>query len=76
MKCIISKSGKTIDRVKDEVASKKVNTGNWAYCAKELWKQRVRNKSTMEVEEVSPETETEKVHGLKAKDRKKLNKKG
>lgn len=74
MKCIISKSGKTIERVKNEVAHQKVNSGNWNYCSKEVWKQRIRNKSTMEVEVA--EESAEKVHGLKAKDRKKLNKKG
>lgn len=71
MKCIISKSKETIDRVKNEVADKKVSSGNWNYCPKELWKQRVRNKSTMAVVESSND---EKVHGLKAKDRKKLSK--
>lgn len=69
MKCIVSQSGKTIERVKDDVAKTKVDSGKWNYTNKADWKQRVRNKSTAEV---STDTEVvEKVHGLKAKDRKK-----
>ncbi len=69
MKCI--KSGDKIDRVKDEVARDKVATGKWAYTSKKDWKQRVRNKSTMEVSTDAPVEDEEKVHGLKAKDRRK-----
>lgn len=75
MKCIMSKSGKTIERVKDEVAHQKVKSGNWSYCNKELWKQRIRNKSTMEVSQDTEVVTEEKIHGLKAKERKALNKK-
>ncbi len=74
MKCIKSSSGKTIERVKDDVAVKKVATGNWSYTSKADWKQRVRNKSTMEVKTEEPVEGETKVHGLKAKDRKKQNK--
>ena len=80
MKCIKSKSGKTIDRVKDEVARNKVATGSWDYCPKSEWK--ATRKPTQEVVvgvdegiaggDITVET---KVHGLKAKDRKKLSKK-
>ena len=71
MKCIVSKSGKTIERVKDEVARTKVETGNWNYTSKSDWKQRVRNKSTMVTPITDVDTVDEKVHGLKAKDRRK-----
>ena len=69
MKCIVSQSGKTIERVKDDVAKTKVDSGKWSYTSKADWKQRVRNKSTMEVS-TDTEVKDEKVHGLKAKDRK------
>ena len=38
MKCIKSKSGKTIDRVKDGIAKDKVDSGSWTYCSKSEWK--------------------------------------
>ena len=70
MKCIVSKSGKTIERVKDDVAKTKVDSGKWSYTSKADWKQRVRNKSTMEVSTDADQVD-DKVHGLKAKDRRK-----
>ena len=76
MKCIESKSGKTVDRVKDDVAATKVATGKWNYYPKEKWKQRVRSKSTSEVEtKDAAVAEAPKEHGLKAKDRRKKSKK-
>jgi len=76
MKCIISKSGKTIERVSEELARKKVLTGAWNYISKELWKKSIRKMP--EENSISDETDTQietKVHGLKAKERKALNKK-
>ena len=76
MKCIMSKSGKTIERVKDETARQKVSTGNWSYVAKEVWKKATRKEETVVDAGKVDETETvveQKVHGLKAKDRRKSN---
>ena len=70
MKCIVSKSGKTIDRVKDEVAHAKVATGKWSYTNKEAWKKLVRKSQKVEEVSVDNDKADEKVHGLKAKDRK------
>ena len=75
MKCIISKSGKTIERVKEDVASKKVASGKWNYCSKEKWKESVRPKVDEKAEAKTVTKKKEKAHGLKAKDRKKANKK-
>jgi len=80
MKCIKSKSGKTIERVKDEVAMKKVDSGKWDYCSKSEWKatRKSKNDVVMGVDMGSPDGDTSvvaKVHGLKAKDRKTLSKK-
>ena len=75
MKCIMSKSGKTIDRVKDDVARQKVSTGAWSYTSKENWKNATRKVEVVDAGIVD-ETTTDvvaKVHGLKAKDRKKTN---
>lgn len=76
MKCIKSKSGKTIERVKDEVASAKVKTGMWNYCPKSEWKKATRKNITENVgKDESTDDDESKTHGLKAKERKKLNKK-
>jgi len=80
MKCIKSKSGKTIERVKDDVAMKKVDSGNWSYCPKSEWKATRKSKTdvVIDVDMGSPDGDVSvvtKVHGLKAKDRKKMNKK-
>ena len=74
MKCIMSKSGKTIDRVKDDVARQKVSTGAWSYTSKESWKNATRKVEVVDagsVDETSTVVVDEKVHGLKAKDRRK-----
>ncbi len=74
MKCIMSKSGKTIDRVKDDVARQKVSTGAWSYTSKENWKKTVRKVEVVDAGIVDEtDSSIEKVHGLKAKDRKKVN---
>lgn len=74
MKCIMSKSGKTIDRVKDDVARQKVSTGAWSYTSKENWKKTSRKVEVVDAGIVDEtDSSTEKVHGLKAKDRKKVN---
>ena len=76
MKCIMSKSGKTIDRVKDDVARQKVSTGAWSYTSKESWKKSTRKVEVVDagsVDETSTDSVDEKVHGLKAKDRRKSN---
>ena len=76
MKCIMSKSGKTIDRVKDDVARQKVSTGAWSYTSKESWKKSTRKVEVVDsgiVDETSTESVDVKVHGLKAKDRRKSN---
>lgn len=75
MKCIISKSGKTIDRVKDEVARQKVSTGAWSYTSKENWKKTSRKVEVVDAGTVDETTTdvVDKVHGLKAKERKKSN---
>ena len=76
MKCIESVYGKTIDRVKDDVARTKVATGKWSFCSKTKWKQLVRKIEVSDVEVVeSTDASDVKTHGLKAKDRKSLNKK-
>jgi len=80
MKCIKSKSGKTIERVKDEVAKTKVNSGAWSYCSKSEWKATRKSKMVVGMDMGSPDGDfsmvtVSKVHCLKAKDRKKLNKK-
>jgi len=80
MKCIISKSGKTIERVKDEVARQKVLTGTWSYTSKESWKKATRKVEAVDVSDAGTADDTDtdipaKIHGLKAKDRKVLNKK-
>ena len=74
MKCIISESGKTIDRVKDEVAQEKVAMGSWKYCSKEQWKKSVRSEVKVE-KKTDDNKEDKKAHGLKAKERKKSSKK-
>ena len=43
VKCIISDSGKTIERVKNEIAREKVKTTKWSYLAKSIWKEQVRD---------------------------------
>ena len=80
MKCIKSKSGKTIERVRDEVAKTKVATGTWDYCPKSEWKatRKPKNEDISGADMGSPDGDKSvvaKVHGLKAKDRKKLSKK-
>ena len=70
MKCI--KNGSTIKRVDDKTASARVADG-WKYTSKEEWKKATR-KETPKVEVVADD-KTEKAHGLKAKDRKKSNRK-
>jgi len=84
MKCI--KNGSTIKRVKEDVAAKQVKAG-WSYCSKAEWKEATRtaaqkkeqefiDKAVAMLDDATGKTMTEpKVHGLKAKDRKKLNKK-
>lgn len=75
MKCIMSKSGKTIERVKDEIARQKVSTGAWSYTSKESWKKATRKEDTVvETGNAGKSDETDtmveaKVHGLKAKER-------
>jgi len=72
---MFSKSGKTIERVKEDVASEKVASGNWNYCSKEKWKESVRPKVDEAKAEAKTETKKDKTRGLNAKDRKKANKK-
>jgi len=81
MKCITN--GSTIKRVKEEVALKQVNSGQWSYCPKSEWKKDTRNaveakekadmdKAVTDLEKVTEDKIKEpKVHGLKAKDRRK-----
>lgn len=45
MKCIVSDCGEKVERVKDDVAKKKVESGKWKYTDKQTWKQRVRDKN-------------------------------
>ena len=66
MKCIKEIGTGKVLRVKDADASIKVDTGKFAYCPKSEWKAQTRKPVETEVTE-----KTEKVHGLKAKDRKK-----
>ena len=47
MKCVKSDSGK-IERVKDDIAGSRVDSGKWAYCGKAEWKA-VSRKPTIEV---------------------------
>jgi len=72
MKCIKKKTDGSITRVKDEDAKKKVTLGSHFYCSKEEWK---FSRKPVEVEHPVSESESsdvvaeEKVHGLKAKER-------
>ncbi len=66
MKCIVSTANE-VKRVSDDVAKTRVDSGKWSYCSKKRWKTEVRDVNKT-VEVVKPKTE--KVHGLKAKDRK------
>ena len=74
MKCI--KNGSKIKRVDDKTAQLWVNTKGWSYTSKEEWKKDSRKNKVEDVVGTVDTTETvaEKVHGLKAKDRKKANK--
>jgi len=44
MKCVIKKDGSAVKRVNDLKASELVDTGEFSYCGKEVWKERVRDK--------------------------------
>jgi hypothetical protein len=71
MKCIVSKSGKTIDRVKDDVARQKVSTGAWSYTSKESWKKATRKVAVVDAGIIDEtDSSSEKIHGLKSKERK------
>ena len=78
MKCI--KNGDVVKRVSDKVALDKTSNG-WEYTSKENWKQyRPKTISPKHImneisEELLEDTKPGKIHGLKAKDRKKSNKK-
>jgi hypothetical protein len=43
MKCIKNADGK-VERVGDELATKRVNSGEWVYCSKTEWKAQTREK--------------------------------
>jgi hypothetical protein len=43
MKCIQNNKTKTIERVTNLTASRRVESGDWTYVAKELWKRDVRD---------------------------------
>lgn len=76
MKCIKNVSTGKIDRVDDKTASAKVDSGKFTYSSKEEWKKSTRKK-VVETEEVKSfeGKALEVIHGQKAKDRRKSNKK-
>ena len=43
MKCVQNSKTKTIERVTNLTASRRVGDGTWTYVAKELWKRNVRD---------------------------------
>lgn len=43
MKCVKNTDGK-VERVGEELATKRVNSGEWQYCGKQEWKAKTRKK--------------------------------
>jgi hypothetical protein len=76
MKCIMKISDGSITRIADEAAKKKVESGAFKYVPKSEWKA-LKEPVVIDSETVDENVSTndEKVHGLKAKDRRKANKK-
>ena len=70
MKCLQDKVTGKVTRVSDKDAIKKVASGKYEFVAKHIWKEKTRKISELKVDAVETATEV-KVHGLKAKDRKK-----
>ena len=76
MKCI--KNGSKIKRVDDKTAQTMVVSSGWTYTSKDEWKKATRKTVTVNVDDESMKIAEEvptKEHGLKAKERKKANKK-
>ena len=38
MKCVKNKESQEVRRLSDEIASNRVNTGQWSFCLKSEWK--------------------------------------
>lgn len=43
MKCVKNTDGK-VERVGEELATKRVNSGEWQYCGKQEWKAKTKKK--------------------------------